>query len=106
LAAAHRGFQRVSKKQPRTPGCFGFGFGFGFGCCLLLIFSAFKASRAPQADRVVEAPCLSVASLGAVPDQTRSTGHRRQSGGECQAQAVLATFAKTKVARAVRRESL
>ncbi|ETC85800.1 hypothetical protein XHC_3817 [Xanthomonas hortorum pv. carotae str. M081] len=38
--------------------------------------SRLRASRAPQPCVAEEAPCLSAASLGAVPRMARSTGHR------------------------------
>ncbi|WP_139202784.1 hypothetical protein [Pseudoxanthomonas sp. GM95] len=69
----------------------------------ILIFSAFKASRAPQAETAEEAR---VSERSEFPRRAVSGEEHRapmQSIGECQAMAVLATFAKTKVARAAKR---
>ncbi|WP_139202789.1 hypothetical protein [Pseudoxanthomonas sp. GM95] len=61
-----------------------------------MIFSAFKASRAPQAETAEEARVFERSEF---PRRAVSGEEHRappQRGGECQALAVLATFAKHK----------
>jgi hypothetical protein len=67
-----------------------------FAVALLLIFSAFKGSRAPQLETAEEAR---VSERSEFPRRAVSGEERRApmgSIGERQAQAVLATFAKHK----------
>ncbi|WP_139202769.1 hypothetical protein [Pseudoxanthomonas sp. GM95] len=72
------------------------GADFAFAVALLLIFSAFKASRAPQAETAEEAR---VSERSEFPRRAVSGAEHRapmQSIGECQALAVLATFCQDK----------
>jgi hypothetical protein len=52
------------------------GLCFAFAVAWLLIFSAFKASRAPQLDAAKEARMFERSEFRAVPFPARSTGNR------------------------------
>ena len=93
---------------------FAFAFAFAFAVAVAvavavaaLNFQRLKASRAPQAGAAVEAPLSERSEFGrrAAPGEERRAPMRFHRIGSCLAQAVLATFGKTKVARAFRRES-
>ncbi|WP_175485565.1 hypothetical protein [Pseudoxanthomonas sp. GM95] len=80
--------------------------GAAFAFALLLIFSAFKASRAPQAETAEEARVFERSEFprrAVSGEEHRAPPHR---GGGCQALPVLLPFAKTKGRRAAKpRES-
>jgi hypothetical protein len=70
---------------------------------LILIFSAFKASRAPQADRAEEAPLFERSEF---ERRARSDEEHRvsmRSIGECMALRFWLLLPSTKVARAAKR---
>jgi hypothetical protein len=99
-STAEQQSSRAAQQQSKL-GCFGFGFGFGFA--LLLIFSAFKASRAPELETAEEARVFERSEF---PRRAVSSEEHRapmRSIGECPALAVLLPFAKTKGSRAAKR---
>ncbi|TAA21356.1 hypothetical protein EA660_17780 [Pseudoxanthomonas winnipegensis] len=63
---------------------------FCFCCCFTCLSR--KASRASQEDGAEEAPCLSEASLGAVPRLPRSAGDRRVAAARVPARSGFGYF--------------
>jgi len=110
-AAAHLVLQTsrrtLARRLPEEAPTLAFAVTPAFAFALAAACLRLEASRAPQTDAAAEAPLSERSEFGrrAASGEEHRAPMRLHRIGECPAQTVLATFAKTKVARASARLS-